>query len=222
VQQQLLDVKEALQDLAYLQKDVDPLQQKKEIELLTRMEMEINRKNRDSPAGWCFAAQKAFGIKVRMVWGKARKTVQERWKRLGCDSAKGVRVEPQVQETLDAEAKLAGPLSDAEAKTHDAEKIKMEQEEKAKEIQRGFESQVQTLEDGTVVGDAKREAIIAATFTWKAHLPAFFAKHDKGRLSAEQIEEICDTYGKNPQRLAEVLIGLYGEDPRSAAVQAGW
>jgi hypothetical protein len=70
-----------------------------------------------------------------------------------------------------------------------------------------------------VVGEENRtsEGLIASTFTWRDNLPAFFAKHDNGRLSTADINEITATYGKNPQALADVLIELYGEDPRGAA-----
>ena len=85
----------------------------------------------------------------------------------------------------------------------------------AARIKQEFENQIQTTEDGRVVGDNTRTGS-ASTFPWHSRLPAFFAKHDKGRLTPAQIDEMAETYTKNPDALAESLKALYGEDPRSS------
>jgi hypothetical protein len=91
------------------------------------------------------------------------------------------------------------------------------------QIRQAFEMQIQTLEDGTVVGVADRAAAVAAfaaklpEWARPKQLAAFLAKHDEGRLDVSAVAQIASTYAKDPNALADALTSLYGADPRNGS-----
>jgi hypothetical protein len=84
---------------------------------------------------------------------------------------------------------------------------------------------VQTLEDGTVVGQ-KRSAAGAAfapklpIWAQPQQLQKYFAKYDESRKDLQDLNavaQVLSTYAKNTNALADLLRSLYGTDPRAFA-----